>query len=123
MMLNSRVGEVMYVITDPASGQTWEVDPADYLTSGQLNDMDAHPDMILQFSHYLADEWQAKGHDNVEVRANTAISLNGRPAVPLIDPPVDLAAEEHKIGPVAWITSLDEEQQVLAEGEMASGEN
>lgn len=113
MMLNSKTGTVMYNITDPATGETWEVDPADYLTSGQLGNLDSHPEMHLQFSHYLADEWEKMGYENVEVRVDTAISLNGREPMPVVDPTVDLAAEDYKIGPYDWITSFDEQIEIV----------
>lgn len=113
MMLNSKTGTIMYNITDPATGETWTVDPADYLTSGQLGNLDSHPEMHLQFSHYLADEWEKNGYENVEVRVDTAISLNGREPMPIVDPTVDLAAEDYRIGPYDWITSFDEQLEIV----------
>ncbi|HYH11476.1 MAG TPA: HTTM domain-containing protein [Thermomicrobiales bacterium] len=113
MMLNSKIGTATYTITDPTSGETWTVEPDDYLTSGQIGNLMAHPEMHLQFSHYLADEWAKKGYDSVEVRVDTAISLNGREPMPIVDPTVDLAAEDYRIGPYDWITSFDEQLEVV----------
>ena len=93
MMLVSKRGDITFVVTHPQSGQTWEVNPDDYLSNTQLSQMQTQPDMILQFSHYLAREWEADGYDGVEVRANSSISLNGRDPYPIVDPTVNLAAE------------------------------
>ncbi len=112
MMLHSKVGEISYELTDPATGQTWTVDPNDYLTDLQVGYLVGQPDMILQFSHFLADEWGEKGFPDVEVRANSVVSFNSRPAVPIVDSSVDLAAEELTIGNASWITSLDEQQEL-----------
>jgi hypothetical protein len=112
MMLHSKVGEVGFVITDPNTGTTWDVDPRTYLTSFQVGKLRGQPDMILQFSHFLADEWRRQGYDHVEVRAETSISLNARDPYPIVDPSVDLAAEELTFGNAGWITSLDEQERV-----------
>lgn len=115
MMLHSKVGEIAFGITDPISGETWAVDPADYLTREQERYLVGQPDMILQFSHFLADQWRIDGHPNVEVRAFANVSLNGRERAPLVDPTVDLAAEEPSIMPAEWITSLDDHMRLLEE--------
>ncbi len=115
MMLHSKVGDLQYVVTDPQSGTTWDVDPATYLTDFQIGNMVGQPDMILQFGHFLADEWRADGYNDVEVQANTSISLNARESVPIVDPSVDLAAQDLPIGNASWITSLDEQQQLASQ--------
>lgn len=115
MMLHSKVGDVQFIVTDPPSGATWNVDPATYLTDFQIGKMTGQPDMILQFGHFLADEWRADGYEDVEVRATTSISLNAREPVPIVDPAVDLASEDLSLGNASWITSLDEQQRLAAQ--------
>lgn len=112
MMLHSKVGTAQFEVTDPQTGETWMVDPGDYLSSLQEGNMRGQPDMILQFSHFLADEWRKDGHDNVEVRAITSVSLNGRDSYPIVDATVDLAAEELTVWNADWITSLDEQERL-----------
>lgn len=114
MMLHSKVGELTYEVTDPATGQTWQVDPETYISSFQLGNARSQPDMILQLGHFIADEWRKKGYENVEVRAQTAISLNGRDPYPIVDPSVDLAAENLTVGNSDWITSLEEQERLSA---------
>jgi len=123
MMLHSKVGNVTYDITDPQSGTTWEVDPGTYLTSFQEGNMRGQPDMILQFSHFLAEEWRKDGYDDVEVRAQTMISLNAREPQPIVDPTVNLAAEELTLANANWITSLDEQERIAAERRRADGQD
>ena len=92
---------------DPASGETWAVDPRDYLTSRQTNKMSTRPSMILEFAHFLAEDFARAGHENVEVRAEAFAGLNGRDAQLLVDPNVDLAAERPTAGALWWIVSLE----------------
>ena len=64
------------------------------------------PDLIIQFSHYLAEEKRREGYDNVEVRARIMVSLNGRQPQLLVDPNVDLAKQQVSLLPARWIVPL-----------------
>jgi hypothetical protein len=73
------------------------------LTPLQEGTMVNRPDMILQYAHHLARRMERDLGRPVEVRVDSAVSLNGRPFVRLIDPEVDLAAEPRTLGPARWI--------------------
>jgi hypothetical protein len=64
------------------------------------------PDLIVLFSHYLAEEKRREGYDNVEVRAHVMVSLNGRQPQLLIHPNVDLTKEQVSLFPARWIMPL-----------------
>ena len=64
------------------------------------------PDLILLFSHYLAEEKRREGYDTVEVRARVMVSLNSRQPQLLVDPNVDLAKEQVSLLPARWIVPL-----------------
>lgn len=108
MKLRSLSGEAAFHVTDPASGQTWEIDPSRHLTPRQLSKMSPQPDMILQFAHEISDAFTEDGYyDEVEVRADVRASLNGREPQTLIDPSVDLAKEKRALTPKTWILPLE----------------
>jgi hypothetical protein len=106
MKLRTKDGEAVFIVTHPATGQTWTIKPEDYLKSHQLTKMITKPDLIVQFSHFLAEEKRREGYENVEVRARVMVSLNGREPQLLIDPHVDLAKEEMSLLPARWIVPL-----------------
>ena len=106
MKLRTKGGEAVFTVTHPQSGQTWTIKPEDYLASHQVTKMTTKPDLLLLFSHHLADEKRREGYDDVEVRARVMVSLNGRPPQLLIDPDVDLAKEEVSLLPARWIVPL-----------------
>ena len=106
MKLRTKVGEAVFTITDPRTGQTWTIKPADYLESHQVTKMSTKPDLLVLFAHHLADEKRREGYDDVEVRARAMVSLNGRQPQLLIDPNVDLAKEEVRLLPKPWILPL-----------------
>jgi vitamin K-dependent gamma-carboxylase len=106
MKLRTKSGEAVFTVTHPRSGQNWTIKPEDYLKSHQLMKMTTKPDLILLFSHYLAEEKRREGYDDVEVRARVMVSLNGRQPQLLIDPNVDLAKEHVSLLPARWIVPL-----------------
>jgi hypothetical protein len=108
MKLRAKKAEALFIVTHPASGQTWTIDPAQHLETRQVTKMTTHPDMILQFSHYLAELKRREGYENVEVRARVMASLNGRKPQLLVDPNADLAREELSLLPARWILQLTE---------------
>ena len=106
MKLRTKVGEAVFTVTHPQSGQSWIIKPEDYLKSHQLMKVITKPDLILHFAHYLAEEKRREGYDDVEVRARAMVSLNGRQPQLLIDPNIDLTKEEVSLLPTRWIVPL-----------------
>jgi vitamin K-dependent gamma-carboxylase len=107
MMLRDKSGETLFLVRDPAGGQVWQVDPADYLTPRQVRKMAGRPEMIRLFAHRLEAIWRAeRGLADVEVRALTAVSLNGRPSQPLVDPARDLTRVPYSLAAADWILPL-----------------
>lgn len=109
MMLRTKSGRIHYIVKDPDSGESWRIDPNDYLGSKQSVRIATRPDMIWQFAQRLAREYREKGHPNAEVYAFTQVSLNGRPYQPLVDGTVDLAkADWPWFQPLDWLVPLNE---------------
>ena len=78
------------------------------LTPWQEGAMVNRSDMILQFAHHLAGRLGEELGQPVEIRVDSAVSLNGRPYRPMIDPDVNLAAEPRNLWPAGWILPLGE---------------
>ena len=57
MMLRTKSGVVRFVVRDPATGQTWQVDPEEFIDARQVRKMATHPEMIRQFAHHLERVW------------------------------------------------------------------
>jgi hypothetical protein len=109
MMLRSKEGKATFRVRDPASGESWMVDPRVDLTEDQARKMAGRPDMILQYAHFLTRKFRADGHEGVEVRVTALVTLNDHPARLLVDPEVDLAREKRTIWPAPWILPLSGE--------------
>lgn len=104
MKLRDKQAETSFVVTDPSNGQSWEIEPGDFLTNRQKFRMNGHPDLIHQFALHVADQYRREYGMNVEVRVKSLASLNGRPPAVLIDPTCDLAKQPHGLGLRTWIT-------------------
>jgi hypothetical protein len=103
MKLRRKVGEMTITVTDPDTGRRWQVNPADDLIDRQLKKLYTFPDMVLQYAHFKRDELRAQGVRDPIITVDWRCSLNGAPPEPLIDPTVNLAAEEPSIWPARWI--------------------
>ena len=108
MMLRTKNGSTQFVVIDPASPSPSMIEPNQFLTSYQVRIMTKFPDMTLQAAHYIAEDFRRQGYSQIEVRARTSVSLNGRSPQMLIDPEVDLAPEKAGLMPAARIVPLRE---------------
>jgi len=89
MKLRTKRGSGAFFVVDRASGERQKVNLKDHLTKRQRTKMKTHPDMIVQFGHYLEEEYKKQGF-NVGVFADLGCTLNGRPYQQFTNPEVDL---------------------------------
>ena len=107
MKLRDKSSTATFLVRDPVSGWVEQVLPETFLTSWQTRKMASRPDMVLQFSHYLAQQNPPIEGHTVEVRARVMTSLNGRSPQLLIDPAVDLSQVKPSRPPASWIMPLE----------------
>lgn len=108
VMAREKNGSITYVALSPKTGRTWFVSPRKYLTDRQERELSSQPDLVLQLAHHVRDELRAKGHDDVQIRVEAIVSLNGRAGAPMIDPKVDLASIDDGIAKASWILPAPE---------------
>jgi vitamin K-dependent gamma-carboxylase len=103
VMVREKNGSIRYRVRWDGSGREVQVSPSQYLTSHQEREMSGQPDLILQLARHIAADFEARGHRNVEVRADALVSLNGRRAAPMIDADANLADERDTVAVMRWI--------------------
>jgi hypothetical protein len=108
VMVREKAGSVTFRVREPATGRAFTVRPRQYLADHQEREMLTQPELIWQLARHIARDLARKGQGRVEVRAEALVSLNGRPAAPLVDPRLDLAAVEVGLAPCAWVTRAPE---------------
>jgi vitamin K-dependent gamma-carboxylase len=92
VMLTEKTGSLDFRVTDPATGEIWTVEPGAVLTSWQANQAASRADLTLAAAHLVAEHFERRGIDDVQVRVDSFVSFNGRRRQRMIDPDVDLAA-------------------------------
>jgi hypothetical protein len=80
--------------------------PSDYLTPVQVKMMATQPDMIVQFAHFLENEFKKQGIADPVITAHAYVTLNGNGSRLYIDPTVDLTTVEDSFRHKDWITAL-----------------
>ena len=106
MMLRTKSGSAVMRVVDRNSGERWTVRPHDMLSAKQAARVATRPDMMWRLARYVRERYEREGRD-VAVYADTAVSLNGRPSQPLIDPHVDLSrAPWTWLAPLPWLVPL-----------------
>lgn len=108
VMVREKNGSVEYRVKVAGREGELRVPPRRYLLANQEREMSGQPDLIVQLAHHIAEDFRARGHTGVEVRADAFASLNGRPPARLIDPAVDLAKVEDGLAFADWILPLEE---------------
>ena len=103
VMLVDKSGTAFFTVLDESTGKLWEVFPSDYLTPQQERQMAYQPDMILQFAHFLEDEFIAQGYEDVAVYAESFVSMNGRASRPFVDSTVDLTEKRYSLAAKDWL--------------------
>ena len=96
-------GYTELIARDRTTGERWRVDLREFVTERQERMMVQDPFMVRSLARHVAAELRTKGRPEVEVRAESFASLNGRPPTYLIDPRVDLAGPV----PADWILPLN----------------
>ena len=108
VMLTDKAAHLEFEVTDPDTGHRWMVGPDLVLEDWQTERAGGHPDLIVATAHLIEDHYRHGGVENVEVRADAWVSMNGRPAQRIIDPTVDLAAQPRTLAPAPWILGPDD---------------
>ncbi len=103
VMLMEKNGSIDFRVVEPSTGKRWLVNPNQYLLPYQQKQMSTQPDMILQMAHHIAQDFTARGVNQVQVYADANTSLNGRLNQKLVDPSVDLAQEKRGFHHKKWI--------------------
>jgi vitamin K-dependent gamma-carboxylase len=103
VMVREKHGSVSYRVRFRESGKELQVSPRRYLDARQEREMAGQPDLIAQLARHIARDFERRGRGPVEVRAEALVSLNGRPAQPMIDPARDLSRAASSLAPADWI--------------------
>ncbi len=90
VMLMEKNGMTSIILKDPIKNTTKEIDQELYLTPFQQQQMKSQPDMILQFSNYIGDQFYTKNGYKPEIYVKSRMSLNSRRSQEFTDSTIDV---------------------------------
>ena len=104
VMLVEKSGNITFYVKDSASPKKQEIVNGSHLTFYQEKQMAIQPDFILQFAHFLAEEYREKhGFVNPIVTADAYVAMNGKASRRYIDPNVNLAEIKDSFAERVWV--------------------
>jgi hypothetical protein len=89
MKLRAKTGISHFFAFNPKTHRITRINDSGILLNHQLKSFNTDPDKIIKFARYLKKKFYPR--EQVEIRANVFVSLNGRPYSLFIDSTVDLA--------------------------------
>lgn len=109
VMLMEKAGYVQFKVVEPQTGKARYVDNAEFLTPFQEKQMSFQPDFILEYAHFLADEYGKRGIQAPEVYVESYVGLNGRSSQQFVRPDVNLLTIQASDPRINWLTPLSDE--------------
>lgn len=103
VMLMEKAGTAFFYVREKHTGKEIEISNGDYLTPMQEKMMATQPDMLINYAHFLKEEYQKKGMDDPEIVVESYVTLNGKASCLIVDKTTDLSAEEDNFKPKIWI--------------------
>lgn len=108
VMLMEKAGAAFFYVQDGNEGRAMEIRNSDYLTPNQEKMMATQPDMILEYAHFLEEEFKTLGMEDPVVKAKVYVTLNGRPSRPFVNPEIDLT-DKKQINTNQWLVPFEDE--------------
>lgn len=109
VMLMEKTGYTTFKIVNAKTGSMFYVDNTDFLSTQQEKQMSTQPDFMVNYANYLAQHFISQGHENIQVFADSYVSLNGRGSRRYIDPNVDLTKEKDSFQHKTWILPFEDD--------------
>lgn len=90
MMLRQRNGSTHFTVIDKKTKKILSFRMQDIFTDKQILRINCYPDFIWQAAQYIKEDFKLR-HKDVEIYADTQVSVNAHPYKRFIDPKIDLA--------------------------------
>ena len=108
VMLMEKAGQAYFFAENPSNGARIEIRNSDYLAPHQEKQMATQPDMILQFAQMIQSDLAAKGFTDVQVKAETFVTINGSGSRPFINPNTNLCEVRDSWKNKDWILPFEQ---------------
>lgn len=108
VMLTEKAGYAEFKVVDKENNNTFYIDNKEFLTPTQEKQMSFQPDLLLQYAHFLGDNYKNKGVTNPEVYVDSYVTLNGRLSKKFINASVNLYTQKDSWSHKNWILPFND---------------
>ena len=109
VMLMEKKGITNLKVLNKNNGNSFIVMNDRFLSEFQERQMSFQPDFILEYAHHVGEYYKKNGLKEIEIYADSYVTLNGRLSQRFIDPKVNLLDEERGFKHKKWVLALDDE--------------
>lgn len=109
VMLIEKKGITNLKVLNKEDGKSFMVMNEEFLSEFQERQMSFQPDFILEYAHHVGEYYKKNGMNEIEIYADSYVTLNGRLSQRFIDPNVNLLDEKRGFKNKTWILALDDE--------------
>ena len=109
VMLIEKKGITNLKVLNKEDGKSFMVMNEEFLSEFQERQMSFQPDFILEYAHHVGEYYKINGMNEIEIYADSYVTLNGRLSQRFIDPNVNLLDEKRGFKNKTWILALDDE--------------
>jgi hypothetical protein len=103
VMLMEKAGTAFFYVRDKNTGRETEISNCDYLTPMQEKMMATQPDMLINYAHFLKDEFKSQGMNDPEILVESYVTLNGKASRLMVNKSTDLSLAEDDFAEKKWI--------------------
>ena len=109
VMLIEKKGITNLKVLNKENGKNFMVMNAEFLSEFQERQMSFQPDFILEYAHHVGEYYKKNGLNEIEIYADSYVTLNGRLSQRFIDPKVNLLEEKRGFKNKTWVLALNDE--------------
>ncbi len=109
VMLIEKKGITNLKVLNKEDGKSFMVMNEEFLSEFQERQMSFQPDFILEYAHHVGEYYKKNGMNEIEIYADSYVTLNGRLSQRFVDPNVNLMNEKRGFKNKTWILALDDE--------------
>lgn len=108
VMIMEKAGYSQFIVKDGITKKEIRVNNSAFLTTFQEKQMSFQPDFILEYAHYLKNQYQKRGVRKPEIFVDSYVALNGRLSQKYINPKINLANEYESFRAKTWILPFND---------------
>ncbi len=103
VMLMEKAGYASFKVFPYGDDRSIVVDNSDFLTPQQEKMMSTQPDFIIQYAHFLGEEYRISKNIDPKVTVESYVSINGKGSQPYVKKDLNLMSIKNSLTPIHFL--------------------